>query len=433
MNLKDRLTIKRNTMFNKTLIPFILILSFSVYGQKKELKAVDKLVESQDYDTALNQLLSLQSVVEGSVLKYQAQYHFLAGKIYGGQKDFKAAFTAFDSARQLESENGSSKYTAEIDKLINDLSIEVTNKAIQENQNENFSEAADLLVLVYNIDKEKNTDYLYYAASSAVNGKDFDKALTYYLELRDLDYTGTVEKFYATETETGEEIELSAENYALFKKLKTYSNFRTEMTESVLPEIIKNIALIYVQQKRNDLAFEAIKDARAANPLDVGLIHTEASLYIQLGDYKKFIDLTKLAIEKDPNNHLLYFNLGIVNEQQNYMEEARSYLEKAIELSPSYVPSHLSLARVILAGEKELNEKMDLLVSSNSPSDINKYYQLKNEKENLYIEALPVLEYVVEIDPSNVEALKTLYNIFVNIGDAANFKKMKEKLEALGQ
>lgn len=420
-------------MFKQILIPFILILSFSVYGQKKELKAVGKLVENQDYDTALNQLLSLESIVEDSELKYQAQYQFLAGNIYGRQQKFKAAFAAFESAKQLESDNGSSKHTADIDKLTNDFTIEAVNKAIDENQNENYVKAAELLILVYNVDQDKNRDYLYYAASSAVNGGDYDSALAYYQELRDLDYTGSVEKFYATETETGEEIELSAENYALFKKLKTYSNFRTEMTESVLPEIIKNIALIYVQQKRNDLAIEAIKDARAANPLDVGLINTEASLYIQLGDFKKFIDLTKLAIEKDPNNHLLYFNLGIVNEQQNYMEEARSYLEKAIELSPSYVPSHLSLARVILAGEKELNEKMGLLVSSNSPSDINKYYQLKNEKENLYIEALPVLEYVVEIDPSNVEALKTLYSIFVNIGDAANFKKMKEKLEALEQ
>ena len=83
-------------MFNKTIIPFILILSFSVYGQKKELKAVDKLVENQDYDTALNQLLSLDSVVDGSELKYQAQYQFIAGKIYGSQKDFKAAFAAFE-------------------------------------------------------------------------------------------------------------------------------------------------------------------------------------------------------------------------------------------------------------------------------------------------------------------------------------------------
>ena len=175
----------------------------SVYGQKKELKAVDKLVESQDYDTALNQLLSLESVIDGSELKYQAQYHFLAGKIYGAQKDFKAAFTAFDSARQLESENGSSKHTAEINKLMNDLSLEAINKAIEENQNENFDEAADLLILVYNIDKEKNSDYLYYAASSAVNGGNYDQALAYYQELRDLDYTGSVEKFYATENETG--------------------------------------------------------------------------------------------------------------------------------------------------------------------------------------------------------------------------------------
>ena len=40
-------------MFNKTVIPFILIFSLSVFGQKKELKAVDKLVEIQEYDTAL--------------------------------------------------------------------------------------------------------------------------------------------------------------------------------------------------------------------------------------------------------------------------------------------------------------------------------------------------------------------------------------------
>ena len=194
-------------MFKKTFIPFILIFSLSVFGQKKELKSVDKLVQSQEYDTALNQLLSIESMISGSELKYQAQYHFLAGKIYGGKKDFKAAFTAFDSARQFEAENGSSKYSLEINKLINDLSVEAVNKAIDENQNENFDEAADLLILVYNIDKEKNSDYLYYAASSAVNGGDYDRALTYYQELRDLDYTGSVEKFYATENETGQEVE----------------------------------------------------------------------------------------------------------------------------------------------------------------------------------------------------------------------------------
>ena len=418
-------------MYKQILLPFILILSLSVYGQKKELKAVSKLVESQDYETALNQLLSLQSIVEGSELKYQTQYQFLAGKIYGGQKDFKAAFAAFESARQLESDHGSSKYTAEIDKLMNNLSTEAVNKAIDENQNENYAEAAELLVLVYNIDKEKNLDYLYYAASSTVNGGDYDRALAYYQELKDLDYTGSVETFYATENETGEELELSAENYVLFQKLKEYSNFRTEMTESKLPEIIKNIALIYVQQKRNDLAIDAIQDARAVNPLDVGLILTEANLYIQLGDKKKFADLMKEAIEKDPNNHILYFNLGVITAEQGDRAKARSYYESAIELDPSYGASYLNLAALILDGEPELVEKMNSL--GNSRADNIKYEQLQKQREGLFLEAVPVLENLTEIDPSNVEALTTLKNIFGTIGDAANFKKTKDKLEALGQ
>lgn len=418
-------------MYKQILFPFILILSLSVYGQKKELKEVGKLVESQDYDTALNQLLSLQSVVEGSEIKYQTQYQFLAGKIYGGQKDFKAAFGAFESARQLESDHGSSKHTAEIDKLMNNLSTEAVNKAIDENQNENYAEAAELLILVYNIDKEKNSDYLYYAASSSVNGGDYDRALAYYQELKDLDYTGSVEKFYATENETGEELELSAENYVLFQKLKEYSNFRTEMTESKLPEIIKNIALIYVQQKRNDLAIDAIQDARAVNPLDVGLILTEANLYIQLGDKKKFADLMKEAIEKDPNNHILYFNLGVITAEQGDRAKARSYYESAIELDPSYGASYLNLAALILDGEPELVEKMNSL--GNSRADNIKYEQLQKQREGLFLEAVPVLENLTEIDPSNVEALTTLKNIFGTIGDAANFKKTKDKLEALGQ
>ena len=418
-------------MFKKTFIPFILIFSLSVFGQKKELKSVDKLVQSQEYDTALNQLLSIESMISGSELKYQAQYHFLAGKIYGGKKDFKAAFTSFDSAQQFEAENGSSKYSLEINKLINDLSVEAVNKAIDENQNENFDEAADLLILVYNIDKEKNSDYLYYAASSAVNGGDYDRALSYYQELRDLDYTGSVEKFYATENETGQEVEVSAENFVLFKKLKEYSNFRTEMTKSKLPEIIKNIALIYVMQKRNDLAIGAIKDARAANPLDVGLILTEANLYIQLGDKQKFADLMKEAIERDPNNHILYFNLGVITSEQGDRNKARFYYEKAIELDPSYASSYLNLAALILDGEPELVEKMNSL--GNSRADNIKYEQLQKQREELFLEAVPVLEKLTEIDPTNVEALTTMKNIFGTIGDVAKFNEMKEKLEALGQ
>ena len=417
-------------MLNQISILFILLLPISLFAQKKDLKSVNKLIQNEDYDSALQQLLAAQSVVESSELKYQAQYQFLAGKIYSKQKQFGAAFEALALAKQLEAENGSSKYIAEINILLNRVSNEAINQAVYENQNENFAAAADLLVMVYNVDQEQK-DYLYYAASSAVNGGDFDRALTYYQELKDMNYSGSVEKFYATKSETGEEIELSAETYVLFQKQKDYTNFRTEMTESKLPEIVKNIALIYVQQKRNDLAIGAIKEAREANPLDVGLILTEANLYIQLGDKEKFSELMKEAIEKDPKNHILYFNLGVITAEQGDRSKARSYYESAIELNPTYAASYLNLAALILDEEPEIVEKMNAL--GNTRADNLKYDQLKKERESLFLEAAPVLEKLNEIDPTNIEALKTLKNIFGTIGDAAKFKMMKAKLEELGQ
>lgn len=416
-------------MLKRTLIPFILLLSFSMHAQKKELKAVNKLVESQDYGTALEQLQALTPTIDTAEAKYQAQYYFLLGKTYGGQSEFELSFEAFALANEIESSNGSSKYTSDIAMLIDSLGIEAVTQAIAENKAGNFKKAASLLILIYNVDKEKNVDYLYYAASSAVNDNNFDLALSYYQELKEIGYTGQVTKYYATDVETGEELDLSEENYILFQKLKQYSNFRTEVLESKLPEIIKNIALIYVQQERNDLAIGAIKEARLANPLDVGLILTEANLYIQLGDKMKFAELMKEAISKDPNNHILYFNLGVITAEQGNRTDARSYYERAIELDPSYDASYLNLAALILNGEIELVDQMNSLGTSRA--DNVKYEKLQKQRESLFLEAVPVLQKLIDIDPTNTEALTTLKNIFGTVGDVDNFKKVKEKLEAL--
>lgn len=416
-------------MLKRTLIPFILLLSFSMHAQKKELKAVNKLVESQDYATALEQLQALTPTIDTAEAKYQAQYYFLLGKTYGGQSEFELSFEAFALANEIESSNGSSKYTSDIAKLIDSLGIEAVTQAIAENKAGNFKKAASLLILIYNVDKEKNVDYLYYAASSAVNDNNFDLALSYYQELKEIGYTGQVTKYYATDVETGEELDLSEENYILFQKLKQYSNFRTEVLKSKLPEIIKNIALIYVQQERNDLAIGAIKEARLANPLDVGLILTEANLYIQLGDKMKFAELMKEAISKDPNNHILYFNLGVITAEQGNRTDARSYYERAIELDPSYDASYLNLAALILNGETELVDQMNSLGTSRA--DNVKYEKLQKQRESLFLEAVPVLQKLIDIDPTNTEALTTLKNIFGTVGDVDNFKKVKEKLEAL--
>ncbi len=46
-------------------------------------------------------------------------------------------------------------------------------------------EGVDKLLLAYEMDKDNNIDYLYFAASGAVNAENFDLALEYYLQLKE--------------------------------------------------------------------------------------------------------------------------------------------------------------------------------------------------------------------------------------------------------
>jgi two-component SAPR family response regulator len=86
---------------------------------------------------------------------------------------------------------------------------------------------------------------------------------------------------------------------------------------------------------------------------------------------------------------------------------------------------------LILNGETELVDQMNSLGTSRA--DNVKYEKLQKQRESLFLEAVPVLQKLIDIDPTNTEALTTLKNIFGTVGDVDNFKKVKEKLEALQQ
>jgi hypothetical protein len=71
------------------------------------------------------------------------------------------------------------------------------------------------------------------------------------------------------------------------------------------------------------------------------------------------------------------------------------------------------------------------LVTSRKASDLDKYDQLEEKRVGLYKECLPYLEKLIEIDPDNIEAIKTAKNIYYTIDDIDNFKLMNAKLKEL--
>ena len=309
-----------------------------------------------------------------------------------------------------------------------------------DNQGEKYSEASTKLYMAYNLNKEKNQDYLYYAAGSAVNSKNYDKALLHYLELKDLNYTGIVTEYFVTNVSSGVEEKVSESEYKVFEKSKEYNNPRIGETPSRYPEIVKNIALIYVQQGKNEIAIEAINQARQIQPDDTGLILNEADLYIRLSNnsnndedrkfYRlKFKELMELAITKEPENGILYYNLGVISGEQGEKEDAIKYYEQAISLKPDYVDAYLNLVSQILEGEKSIIEEMNNL--GTSKSDNLRYDQLKVEREGLYQKCIPYLKNLIEISPENLSALNTLKNIYGVIGDNEGFKQISAKINEL--
>ena len=96
----------------------------------------------------------------------------------------------------------------------------------------------------------------------------------------------------------------------------------------------------------------AVQEARKANPDDMSLLFTEADLYLKLKKMDKFGELMEEAIKNDPNNPILYYNLGVVNYNENKYEDAKKYYKKAIELKPDYYDAHMNMAVAILEKRK---------------------------------------------------------------------------------
>ena len=411
----------------------ILTISFFAFGQKKELKQAQKLIDQEFFLEALDVLSNNKDLILASDVKYQAQYYYLNGwALKEDSQSFKAVVSLRKSI-ELERSIRQKKYIENANFLIQNAEADLVNSAVQDNKNDKYLEASKKLYDAYlmNPEKEDNITYLYFAASSAVNSKEYDTALEYYLKLKNMGYTGVVSEYFVTPIESGIEEKVSETEYNLFKSSKDYTNQRIGKTESRLPEIVKNIALIYVQKGENDKAISAIKEARAINPDDVNLILSEADLYIKIGDKNKFKELMEQAIEKDPDNAILYYNLGVINGEQGEFKIAKEFYLKALELDDTYTASYLNLVGLILEGEGPIVEKMNKLVTSRKASDMDKYDELEIDRVNLYKECLPYLEKLIEIDPSNIEALKTAKNIYYTIDDTDNFKLMNVKLQEL--
>lgn len=409
----------------------LLVSSFS-FAQKDELKAAEKAIKSGNYADAKAAINSAESLIASADDKTKAQFYFLKGKSFyanglGSSVDLDTAIESFNKVEEIE--GGKGKFSPEVLVIKQDMLNSTLTKANDALQSKKYAVSSSGFEKAYRM-STKDTIYLYYAAATAINAEDYDNALKFYEELKSMNYDGVEVNYLAINKDTGEEENfptLSLRDIAV--KSNSHMSPRVEKTPSKKAEIVKNIALIYMSKGETEKAIEYMTAARKVNPDDSALILAEANLQLKMGNKDEFKSLIEQVLSKDPNNVELLFNLGIIAAEGGETDKAKQYYEKALSLDPNNPDVNTNMAVLILDGEKAIIDEMNSLGSS--AADNKKYDQLRLKREGIYKQAVPFLESTIRSKPNDIQAAKTLLNIYSVLDDTEKYKALKVKVEAL--
>ena len=413
----------------KIILSLIIFCLFQLsYSQKKELKTIEKQIKSEEYENALNTINSIKSLVDSSDDKIKARYYYLKGmaRYQNGNGSFENKLLSIDDFKEVKEIelSGSKIYTTKVDDIFTELFNSFVNDSRSALDNKNYEKSYKNLEAAYNVSK-KDTLYLYNAALVATEAKDYKVALDFYEELINLKYSGVSMNYYAVEKESGKEQVFQDEKSRNFSVdvIGTHEAPRDEMAKSVEIDILRSMAAIYKTQEEYDKSIIYLDLAKKIDENDINLILLESNVRWEMGEVDEYQKLISKALEIEPDNVDLVFNLGVVNADKGNFDDAIGYYNKAIEIDPNYTKAYLNAAALILEKEGPMIEEMNSL--GMSTADYNRYDELKIERENLYKSAIPYLEEVYNLENDNLNAARTLKNIFSALGDTDSENKYK--------
>lgn len=412
-----------------------LLISVSSFAQKDEIKAAEKALKKGNSQEAATILKGAESLMSSASEEQKAQFFFLMGnanlelanKKIDTDKNLASAAASYLSLVSAEKESGKAKYTDQAAKSITEIKYKLINDAIADSKVDKHSASANKLYDAYLLDK-KDTLNLYYAASTYVNAKEYDKALKMYQELKTMNYSGKGTSYLAVNKITDEEdlFNTVAERDRAVK-LGTHEKPTTELIPSKRGEIYKNMALILVEGGKTEEAKKAIEEARAANPEDTSLILSQANLYLETKDFDTYKKLINEVLQKNPNDADLIFNLGVISGNAKDFANAEKYYARAIEINPKYLNAYINMAALKLDSENAIIEEMNKLGTSDK--DMKRYAVLKAQRQNIFKSAIPYLEKALEVDSKNEDVAKTLLNVYSALEMTAEKKALQAKMK----
>jgi len=401
----------------------IALASLTATAQKAELKEASKLVDKKTFSEARVALEKVEPLLDSATDEQKAEYYFLTGQTAlslaateDQEKNVVKAVSAFKKVTEIEKTSKNNKYSAKAEPLTNLLLSQIVNAAVADNTNGKFKDASRKFDVGFQL-SPKDTIYLYYAASTAINANDYDFAESKYKELVDINYDGKTVYYTAVEKANGK-----LQSFGEDKKMRdllvrqgTHVDPKTVTEPSRRGEILKNLSLILMNKENFSEAEVYITKAYEQNPNDDDVLMSLLNLYSQTNRNDKFVEIAQGALAKNPNNALLNYNLGIISSNENKDEEAKKYFNKTIQLDSNFENAYLGLANLTLKQDSEITNEMNN--TGVSAAGQQKFKALKQKKIAVYNEALDYLNKAKTINAQN-ESINSLVEEIQNYLDS---------------
>jgi tetratricopeptide (TPR) repeat protein len=259
------------------------------------------------------------------------------------------------------------------------MGIDLYNKGDYENSFMMFQGAAEM----YEMINQSDSLSYYNGGLAAQKLKKYDEALTFFQKAADVKYEGVVPHL----------------------------------------QIINTLKEMGADKEK---VLTAIKAARTNYPEDYGLLIEELNYYLSSDNNPEAEKMLKVAIDKNPNDHVLHFTIGTVYDKLgNFVKAEESYMN-AIKIKEDYLDAQYSL------GALYVNQSTEMKKTAADEKDRKKYdaaFELANE---MMKKAIAPLERAYAINPEDKDAksiLNVLKSIYVQFEMMDDYNRVKALID----
>jgi tetratricopeptide (TPR) repeat protein len=234
-----------------------------------------------------------------------------------------------------------------------------------------------------------------------------------------VNYVDTVVIYYA-----GLSAQVGGDNekaIKLYKKALEY-NYGTD------GNIYYNIFEAYSQLGKAEEGVEYLKEGFVKYPKNQAVLYGLINYYIAQGDDPELVlEYIHQAMETDPNEPSLHFAEGTLYDKLDNTDKAMSSYIKAIELNPEFFDAQYNLAALYF------NQGVKMLEEANQvpAREVEKYDEIMAKANAEFKKSIKPMEKAYELNPSSVEVVETLRNLYFRFRDEneAYQKKYEEMNE----